>query len=186
MMYVSINSEREHNSRGFTLVEVMVVMVIIALMGLFAAPELMNIRPNMELNSAAREMYGSFQNCKLRAVRHNTNCVITFNQTVGADTFSYYMFLDTNKNFVPDAGETVLGNANLADHKGIVFDDSQGGGDGLTFIANASGKPAIGFQSIGMPVAPGGSLPSGTAHLKNSKGKLTSIVIGKSGSISIN
>ncbi len=172
---------------GFTLVEVMVVVVLIALMGLFVAPDVMNFRPNIQLNSVSREMYGFFQNAKLAAVKNNKNCVVTFNQVVGAETFSYFVFLDDNKNFFYDAGEEVLLDATLTDHKYVDFDASKGGGDGITFTDNGFGNPAIGFQPNGIPTRAAGGVASGTVSFitATSSPKESSVVIGQAGNISI-
>lgn len=169
---------------GFSLVELLVVVAIIGVLGIFVAPEIINFRPNLDLNGSVRELYGNFQSCKLAAVRHNANCAITFNQTVGADTFSYYIFIDQDKDFIPDAGETVIDSVKLSDYKNISFDTTKGGGDGLTFI-NVGTTPAIAFQSTGIPSDSTGGVANGTAFLKNSKNKTKSVVISQSGNISI-
>lgn len=170
---------------GFTLIELMIVITIIVVMGLFAAPDLVTFRPNVELNGAARQLYGNLQNTKMAAVRHNSNVVITFNQTIGADTFDYYIFVDTDEDFIPDAGETVLGSFVIADDfEKVSYDTSEGGGDGLTFQDNTVGNPAIGFQPNGIPVAPGGVWPNGSIFLKNDY-KAQKVVLNQAGSLSI-
>lgn len=176
---------KKFKNNGFTLVELMVVVAIIVIMGFFAAPEIMNFRPNMELNSASRQLYGTLQNCKLLAVRHNANCAVTFNQTVGPDTFSYYVFLDVDKDFLPDGTETVIDSYQLADYRDISFDTTKGGGDGITFPNNTAGNPGIGFQPNGLPDAPGGLAPNGTVFINNVNNISKSVVVSQAGNISI-
>ncbi len=172
---------------GFTLIEVMIVLVLIGIMGVFVAPEIRNFRPNIQLNAASRELYGFFQNAKLAAVKNNKNCVVTFNQVVLPETFSYFLFIDDNKDFIYNLGEEILLSSKLTDYSFVDFDTSREGGDGLSFAGNSSvpSNPAIGFQPNGIPTAPGGVIPTGTAFFKNSSGKVTSVVVGQAGNISI-
>lgn len=163
---------------GFTLIEIMIVIALIAIMGVFLAPDLQKFGPNIELNGAVRKLYGDMQNCKMEAVRRNINCVMTFNQTDGPDTFDYYMFVDADQDFTPDGTETVLEKRKIAeDFKEISFDT-------VTFTNNGSGNPAIGFKPNGLPVAPGVAIPTGTVSLKNDE-KSKQVVLSKAGNVSI-
>lgn len=62
---------------GFSLLEVMVVMVIVGLLGVFVGPELIDWGPNMRLKRAATDFQANMQKAKLEAIRRNSNVVIT-------------------------------------------------------------------------------------------------------------
>jgi len=70
--------------RGFTLVEVMTVLVVISILALFAAPEVMNWRPKMRLKRAADTLSENLQRAKMHAIKNNVKVVFTFTPGGGA------------------------------------------------------------------------------------------------------
>jgi general secretion pathway protein H len=60
---------------GFTLIELVVILLIVTLMFLFAAPQLENILPQMELRSGARELAAALRESRSRAVMSNSDVV---------------------------------------------------------------------------------------------------------------
>ncbi len=68
--------------KGFSLVELMVVVAIIGIMGAIATPGILHWLPNYRLKSAARDLYSTIQNARLMAVRENTRLSVVFNNTV--------------------------------------------------------------------------------------------------------
>jgi prepilin-type N-terminal cleavage/methylation domain-containing protein len=71
-------------SHGFTLVEVMTVLVIISILALFAAPEVINWRPKMRLKRAADTLSENLQRAKMHAIKNNVSVVFTFTPGAGA------------------------------------------------------------------------------------------------------
>ncbi len=65
-------------SDGFTLIELMVVVAIIAVM-LGVAVLSINFSRKAGVQYAADELFGAIQNARMRAVRENQWCTITFN-----------------------------------------------------------------------------------------------------------
>lgn len=98
------------NASGFTLMEMIVVIAIIAIAAAFAYPSLTQWRANSILNSSARQLLGDFQRAKMEAVRRNADVVLKF--TKGTSTSSggsYTMFVDNvTQNGSLDAGEPVI------------------------------------------------------------------------------
>lgn len=80
----------QNNQAGLTLVEIMTVLVVISIIALFAAPEVMNWRPNMRLTDAARTFFSEVQQAKVEAVKENCRSMITVDTTAG----TYSIFLD--------------------------------------------------------------------------------------------
>lgn len=99
---------------GFTLVEVIVVLIIISIMAAISTTSFVQWMPGMHLKSAAREVVGILQEARLEAVKRNTCVGVEFNP-VGEGNIggSYRMFVDDggaaatcNRSY--DAGEEVL------------------------------------------------------------------------------
>ena len=100
----SVVPKKISNGSGFTLVEIMIVLVILSVMAFFVAPEVMNWRPNMRLTDAAQDIYANMQNAKVAAIQKNQNVAITF--TVPG---SYEIFVDDGATaLTKDVGEETL------------------------------------------------------------------------------
>ena len=86
-------------SKGFTLVEVITVLVIIGILALFAAPEFINWRPRMRLKGIADTLSENLQRAKIHAIKNNRNVIFTFTPAVACPGGSYN-FTDTGGNVV--------------------------------------------------------------------------------------
>ena len=161
---------------GFTLVELLVVIAIIAIISAVAIPNVTIWRQNAQLTGIARDIYGTLQKAKVEAIKRRENCVITF----GTD--NYEVYVDANKNFVKDPGEEVIKTVSLSDYGQVMFDTSQGGGDGLTFGNPTNG---IAFSSTGLPKSAAG-VPTGSIFLKHLNNRTASIDVSPSVSIRLN
>jgi prepilin-type N-terminal cleavage/methylation domain-containing protein len=170
---------------GFTIVELLVTMLVLLIVVGITIPVFARWLPDYRLRAAARDLYSNFQLAKMTAVRHNSNCAITFNQAVGGTVYDYAVFVDSNNNMEYDAGEQVVAVVQWADYKDVNFDTTQGGGDGLNFSNNDDGLPSIGFRSNGIPRNNAGGLGMGTAFLVNTKNMTRSIVVSAGGSVRI-
>lgn len=63
---------------GFTVTEVMAVMLIIGILMGVAVPVFLSWLPNMKLKSAARDLYSRMQNARMLAVKENREWAIVF------------------------------------------------------------------------------------------------------------
>lgn len=64
--------------RGFTLVELLVVLLIVGVLLALTPPALNRALPGLELRAAAREVATSLREARGRAIRANTEAVVTF------------------------------------------------------------------------------------------------------------
>ena len=67
--------------RGFTLIELMVVIVVIATLTAISVPNFLAYLPNARLKRAARELYSNMQLSKMGAIKQNTAWAIVFDKT---------------------------------------------------------------------------------------------------------
>jgi len=82
--------------RGFTLIEMMVVIAIIAVLSAIAVPSFMEYARNQRLNGAARQVYTDLMNARQQAVTENKKMIVQFVNN------HQYQFVRDN-----DASETV-------------------------------------------------------------------------------
>ena len=66
------------NNNGYTVLEIMMVMVITAAIAAIAVPPLLQWRNSAKANSAVSEVYGVLQKAKSRAIRERTNISVLF------------------------------------------------------------------------------------------------------------
>ena len=108
--------------KGFTFVEILIVMVVMGIMAAMVAPNFFNLLPNMRLRAAAREMYSSFQQAKMEAIKRNQNVVMVLApvtcaglpNAVPSPGGSYLVFVDDGSggvlagNSIQDGAEPTL------------------------------------------------------------------------------
>jgi type IV fimbrial biogenesis protein FimT len=66
------------NEKGFSLVEIAVVIAVIAILSAVAIPAISSWLPNYTLKSEARDIYGVMNKLKSTAIKENTRGVIIF------------------------------------------------------------------------------------------------------------
>lgn len=89
-----MGGKREH---GFTLIELVIAIAVIAVMVGMAVPAVIHWLPDYRLKSAARHLVSNFQRAKIEAVKRNTNVVLEFQPAAfspGGGVGSYLIFAD--------------------------------------------------------------------------------------------
>ena len=159
--------------QGFTLVEMIMVVAILAIVAAIGTPTLLNSLPNMRLRGAARDIYSSMMQAKTEAQRLGENVTLLFASPLpgGAPGGSYTMFVDNGagggvaNDEVINGTELVLVTATALPDR-VTFDptavDPDGNNDGVSFANNA-----LVFTSRGIPInAATGGLGPGTVGLR--------------------
>lgn len=182
-------SQTNSFQQGFTLAEVMVVVAIISILAAIGVPNILSWLPDVRLNGAARDLYGTFMQAKGEAAKRNRNCTLIFNQAIGGTMNAYVLFEDSNPaNGAYDAGETIIFRMEQWP-RDVFLNPAEAGGDGLSFASRGpgcGGNPAITFRSNGIPVSDDGcGVANGTAFLTNTNGRFRNVVVSNTGNIRV-
>ncbi|UCD88337.1 MAG: GspH/FimT family pseudopilin [Desulfobacterales bacterium] len=117
--------------KGFTLVELMIAVAVLAVIAAIAVPNYRDYLPKARATGAARELFTEMQLARQKAISRNNDYVITFNTS--NDSYTIYNDADNDG---PESGEEVK-TIYIGDHyKGIGF--------GYIACNNPSGSPIKG------------------------------------------
>ena len=121
--------------KGFTLIEIVIVLSIIGIMTAVVVPNFLKWRPGMLLKSASRDLYSSMQKAKIEAVKTNTTVTFNFTSSSGDPCKGgRYRFVD-------GLGATVAENS-MAD--GICLNKKGGSSYPSGFTSNATPSGGVG------------------------------------------
>jgi prepilin-type N-terminal cleavage/methylation domain-containing protein len=136
--------------RGFTAVEVLIVVAILMALAAVAIPNLSGWASNQRLKSVARDLFTHFQYARLEAVKRSSNIALRFNPDVGNSPGSYTIFVDNGAGSGGNAGNRLQdGTEETLKYVVLPTDVNL---DSTTFAANAAGFDACGFNARGFPV----------------------------------
>jgi type IV fimbrial biogenesis protein FimT len=146
-------------NKGFSLVELMIVIAILGVLAAVITPSFLSWRDRSKVKGDATELRAVFESAKLRAIKHNTNAVVTF-----PDVTSFQAFVDTNNNGVQDADEVMITAHTLA--------------PGVTITTNT-------FAGNDMAFTPRGMANAGTVIMTSPGGARYSVVVHPFGRVSM-
>jgi prepilin-type N-terminal cleavage/methylation domain-containing protein len=133
---------------GFSLIELMIVIAIIAIVTAISSPYLITYIYSSKLDSAVRDLQSTMQYARLRAVRENADVVVTF--TIGAgNSGTYTAFVDDGGttgsggiagNWSKDGDEATVRSGTMPNNVDMYRVTFSGGG-GLNISFNGRGRP---------------------------------------------
>ncbi|MDH3883753.1 MAG: GspH/FimT family protein [Desulfobacterales bacterium] len=89
-------------SRGFSIIELLVVLAVIAVVSVIVTPNFISWRNNAKLRNAVDNLMGDLEMAKLSAVKENNFVAVLFNPT------GYKVFVDKANFWVQDTDERLL------------------------------------------------------------------------------
>lgn len=99
--HVSQHHLQPNNTKGFTLLEVIFVVVILGITTAIASPYLLDFLPNYTLKGAANDLRSHLQEARLHAVKSSKDVSIVFVKGVGGNLGHYFLDLDGNQSLNP-------------------------------------------------------------------------------------
>jgi len=146
------------DSKGFTLIELITVIAIMAITSAIAIPSIMSVLPAWRVNGAARGIEGDMHLARINAISKNTKCRVRFGQPAANQ---YSLQIDGNRDGdYDDADDVIIRTTSLP--AGIEFgatgvasgpESATPTADGITFDSNV-----VTFKSRG-------SANTGTVYL---------------------
>ena len=172
------------NRKGFTLLELMVILGIFAILATIAIPGFNAWIPNQKLRSTARDLFSDLNMAKLNSLKDANTLVVV---KVDQNNEKYTIWLDTVLNWSLDGTEEILLKIVLP---GEPLDETwkRTRTEGIDIISTTMPFNTFAFSSRGMTASdldPPTSGDSYDVYMKNSKERYMGVRISRAGSISI-
>jgi type IV fimbrial biogenesis protein FimT len=143
--------------RGFTLIELMVTVAVLAIIIALATPSFTSVINSNRLSSHANELVASLQLARMEAVRRNVRAVVCRSENgstcaTGAPWNGWITFVDTNRNGTAEAAEllrvnTVKAPVQVRPGAAVTASRIVFLPDGLARVTDSTGKPQTALLS---------------------------------------
>lgn len=144
----------QSGTNGFTLIEMMIVIAMIAILAGIAVPNLTTMLPRFRTKAAARELKNDIQKAKLEAIKQNKECLVVFEPGSGTNGGSCVACISSD-NDCTDTDDQIVFKLSFDDHKSAALSDT-------TFSSNK-----FIFNTRGIPESTSGAMGAGTAVVQN-------------------
>ena len=151
---------RHTHSQGFSLLELMIVIAIIAIMTGIAIPNFISSRPRAQIKKATRDLYSNMQLAKVKALRDSSEWAIQFN--TAADSYDLLSAKGADDTW-NTGDDTVFKTVELDFYPGIVYGSLHGPRPG----SSSDPSDGVSFGSNRLEFNPDGSSSSGTVYFNN-------------------
>lgn len=108
-------------NKGFTLIEIVTVVIIVGIISTIAIFNLVNMLPKFRANNSARAVASGLQWARLKAVSENNNFIVYFYSPDNAGIYRYEVLDDDNNDGQKDNDETLYTGKQYYLESGIVF-----------------------------------------------------------------
>ena len=162
--------------QGFSVIEVVVVVGMIALLAALSAPVMSGYGPSYNSKKAAREIVSQMQLARIHAIKNRVTTVVVFypnDFSPAEQANSFLIYEDTDNDWIKDSDENVIVQRTYMPRQVNLIS--------ATFTSNGSGEPtdtfSCGFDSQGLAARKSGSVVyvTGDVQLKNSKNQTRTI-----------
>ncbi len=162
--------------KGFSVIELAVVVGIIVLLAVLSAPVMSGYSPSYNSKKAARQIVSQMQLARIHAIKNRVNTVVVFypESFIPAEQAnSFLIYEDTDNDWIQDSGEHVIVQRIYMPPNVQLIS--------ATFTSNGSGEAtqtfSCGFDSQGLAARKSGSVVyvTGDVQLKNSKNQTRTI-----------
>ncbi|MDD4274812.1 MAG: GspH/FimT family pseudopilin [Desulfobacter postgatei] len=141
---------------GFTMIEMMIVVAIIAILSALAFPSLSTLIPRNRTKAAARDLKNDIQKAKLEAIKQNTDCLVVFTPQSGTDAGSCVTCIDLDNNNICTATDDIISQLDFNETNSVTLTNP-----------DFSGNNKFVFNARGLPETTAGGMVAGSAVIQN-------------------